>query len=150
MRNDFSRQKPGWSYCVSLGWVLLLLLGCGREPASAPPEAANQALAFYQALARSDWAAAYACLHPNCQRRWRFEQFRQLAQNYCRHLGFVPEDVHLRSWSEKGEEAVVHVVLRGQVAGRQRIYRDGLVLRRGPAGWGVLPPSSFGRFAFRP
>ena len=50
---------------ATLAAAVLLAAGCGRPPADGPPDtgAKDAARAFFDAVARQDWAAGYAALH---------------------------------------------------------------------------------------
>src|SRR5262245_33091389 len=123
-----------------------VLAGCS-SPAPGPADTgARQAVEqYYQALAARDWQRAYAALPPDSRARLRPEQFAALAQGYRAGLGFEPEAVHVRSCEERGEEATAHVVLTGHAGPARKQFKDAAALRRGPAGWGVVLPSRFGR-----
>jgi hypothetical protein len=98
-----------------------------------------------EALLRQDWGRAYAALDAPNRARCGAGQFARLADGYRRGLGFEPRAVHVRSCEERGAEAIAHVVFTGAAAGRQRYYKDAVVLRRGEAGWGVALPPRFGQ-----
>jgi hypothetical protein len=51
----------------------------------------------------------------------------------------------VRSCEEHGDEAVAHVVFAGKTASGTRSFKDGLTLRRGATGWGVVLPPGFGK-----
>jgi hypothetical protein len=130
-----------------VGLAALLAAGCGSAPTTAPAAtgAAEKVTAYYEALVRQDWNAAYACLYPESRRRWRPEQFAKLARAYRQGLGFEPEEVRLRSCQEQGDEAVAQVVLRGRAKGRERSFRDAILLRRQNQTWGIVLPRRFGQ-----
>ena len=129
-------------------WVALaaaLAAGCAGAPERPPGTGAKEAArGYYEALVRRDWAAAHAALHPDTRARCGREEFTRLARGYRRGLGFEPQGVRLRSCEERGGQAVAHVVLAGQAGGKQRSFRDALLLRKAGAGWGVILPPRFG------
>jgi hypothetical protein len=100
--------------------------------------------AYYEALLRQEWAAAHGELDEDSRRRVGPEAFAALARTWRTSLGFEPQTVHVRSCEEQADGATAHVVLLGHDEARQR-YKDAVTLRRGPAGWGVVLPPSFGR-----
>lgn len=128
-------------------WIILLavLPGCSRTPAPPAGTGAREKVhQFYEGLLRQDWEQAYDALHPESKKRLTPAQFTRLAQAYRRHLGFDPEELHIQSCDEKGEEAIAHVVLTGRDASRSRRYKDAVALRRSAEGWRVILPSTFG------
>jgi hypothetical protein len=130
-------------------WVRVLLLagvaGCGRSPGETAGTGAKEAAqGYYEALLRQDWAEAYGFLHADTRDRCSVEQFRRLADNYRRALGFEPQAVRLQTCDEKGSEAVARVAFTGQTKGRERRHRDAITLRRDGEKWGVILPAGFG------
>jgi hypothetical protein len=128
-------------------WLLLaaVVTGCGGHAAAPPCEAEGAVRQFFGGLVDQDWPTAYGALHPDGRKRLSVEQFTQLARQYRRGLGFEPTAAHVRSCEERGDEAVAHVSLTGQAAGRPRVHKDAVTLRRGPEGWGVVLPPRFGQ-----
>src|SRR5437660_5426427 len=115
------------------GWLLVMVAlapGCGS--ATTPPDTGARAAAqgFFDALIHQDWQRAYDALHPDSRAAFDFDRFTLLAKNYRGHLGFEPDDVHVRSCEEQGGEAIAHVVLtgHGEGAGRHQ-YKDAAALR---------------------
>jgi hypothetical protein len=134
----------GWA------WLLALLLtaavvGCSSQPDTRQSTGAEAAVRlYYEALIHKDWSRAYAMLHPESQKRYGSEQFGRLAQNYRKGLGFEPREVRIRACEEHGSEAVAHVMVVGQAAGKQRTYNDAITLGRSGSEWGVILPPHFG------
>jgi hypothetical protein len=120
----------------------ILLVGCGRTPEAPSVTGAEQVVReYYEALLRRDWPAAHALLLPESRRKCRPEAFAERGRRFFRKLGFEPKELRVRSCEEHGDEAVAQVVLTGSKGGKQHSARDGLRLRRGETGWGVvLPP----------
>ena len=60
---------------ILLLFLMPLTAGCGHEPE--PPDTGARATvqAFYQALLRQDWPAAYALVHPDSKIRCSEQQF---------------------------------------------------------------------------
>ncbi len=114
-------------------------VGCGGPSPPAGTGAREAAEAYYDALLRRDWSAAYDRLHPESRARWGLARFTKLAEQVRGNVGFEPERVRVRSCEERGDEAVAHVVWLGR--GR---YEDGVTLRRTDGGWGVVLPQNFG------
>ena len=129
------------------GWPLLAALaaGCGGQPAPPPCEAEGAVRQFFGGVVDQNWSAAYGALHADSRKRLSAEQFTQRAKQYRRGLGFEPSAAHVRSCEERGDEAVAHVTLTGQSAGRQRFHKDAITLRRSAEGWGVVLPPRFGQ-----
>ena len=131
-------------------WLLGALVTAGAcgctGPASAPAGtgAREAALAFFRGVVRRDWGAAHAALDAGSRARVSPERFATLAGAYRAGLRFEPSGVQLSSCAEQDERAVAHVVLTGRASAHQR-FKDTVILRRGPDGWGVVLPSHFGR-----
>jgi hypothetical protein len=129
-------------------WVCVVVLaagGCGR-PAERPADtgAKDAARSFAEAIARQDWATAYEGLHEDGRKRLGRDKFTRLARQYRRDLGFEPTRAQVRSYEEQGDEAKAHVVFSGRAKSGPRQFRDSVLLRRGPEGWGVVLPRRFG------
>jgi hypothetical protein len=138
------------SRCVVAVVLAVGLAGCGDGPeSSASTGAAEAARQFYEALIQQDWAAAYECLDGAGQARLDRKRFEQLARGHRRALGFNPQEVRVRSCEEHGDEAVIQVVLTGQPVQGARSAKDGVLLRRSTAGWGVVLPARFGQASGR-
>jgi hypothetical protein len=128
-------------------WGLVLTsVGCGSNP---PPPAgtgaAEAAERFFAALVARDWSIAYDGLDDATKAKWALDCFRTLATNFRTDWGFDPESVLVRSCDEHGNDATAHVVLSGRGKTGHKLWKDAVVLRRGPAGWRVIPPSTFGK-----
>jgi len=121
------------------------LAGCSQP--SQPPDTGARAAAqgFIEALRRRDWSDAYGRLHAESQTRYSQEQFQRRAEQYHRDLGFEPQTAHVVSCEEHAEEVLTHIVLIGRIRGRQRRYKDLVVLRPGEKGWGVVLLPHFGQ-----
>jgi hypothetical protein len=133
----------GWTW-VSVVFVVGVV-GCGERPARPSGTGAREvAQGYHEALLRQDWAGAYRLLHADSRARCGLEQFARLAENHRRAFGFEPESVRLRSCDEKGTEAVARVAFAGRVAGRQRLFKDAVALRRDGETWCVVLPPGFG------
>jgi hypothetical protein len=129
-------------------WLLIgsVLIGCSPRPEVPSGTGAREcAQNYYQALVHRDWSAAYAVLDTDSRKRWRQAQYSQLAQDYCRELGFEPQAVYVRACEERDTEATAHVVLTGRSGARDQRHKDALLLRRGNDGWRVVVPPNFGR-----
>src|SRR5437016_225764 len=128
--------------------LLLLMVGCwcgcGNTPA-AGTGAREAAQHFFEALAQSDWSAAYAQLHPASQKKLDPIGFQKRAQAYCQQLGFTLGEVQIRTCEEQGDRAIAHVTLHDAAGARQHGWRDSIALERTPTGWGVVLPAQFGR-----
>jgi hypothetical protein len=133
------------------GWVVLLAaglaLGCRGKPAgpARPRTGAEQcARAWFEALVRRDWPSAYDALDAQSRGRCSGEQFARRAAVHAGLLGFQPSRVQMVSCDERGDEAVAHARYRGGEGSAPKVRKDAVGLRRGPAGWGVVLPDSFG------
>ncbi len=107
--------------------------------------AEDKAREFFTALMKRDWVAAYQCLDQQSKAAHTERQFAQLAEAYCRSLGFEPDEVIVQSCDERGTEATAHVNLKGGSGTSARYHKDAVGLRHGPSGWCVLLPAKFGR-----
>ncbi len=87
------------------GWLTALVLaaGCARQPTAPVTTGAEEvARAYFEALAHKDWAAAYQVLDAESKSRCSAEAFSRLGENYRRHLGFEPAEVHVQGCEERG------------------------------------------------
>jgi hypothetical protein len=100
---------------------------------------------FYTAIVREDWPGAYALLAPEVQARLDANEFAALGKQCRAGLGFEPANVEVRSCDEQGSQATAYVVVTGNSASKKNYYRETATLRKGPAGWRVVPPEDFGR-----
>ena len=125
--------------------VLLALAaaGCGRQGPEVS-EARTAARAFYTAIVREDWPAAYALLAPGVQDRFGADDFAAVAKRHRAGFGFEPSGVEVRTCDERGEEASALVVVTGVAAAKKGHYRETVSLRKTPAGWRVVPAEGFG------
>jgi hypothetical protein len=123
----------------------LLAAGCAKKdrPAAADTGARAAVRVFYEALIARDWPRAYAALHPDERARSSEEQFAARAQAHSRRFGFAPTRLTVRSCEEAGDTAKAHVIIAGAGPGKHE-FRDALTLHKGPPGWGVVLPSTFG------
>ena len=122
------------------------VLGCSNTPPESPGTGAREAVAaFYEAIIREDWPAAYAAVHPDNRARCNLAEFTRRARQYRLNLGFPGEAVRVRASEENGNTAVAHLVIIGHSDGRERRYNEGVTMRRGDHGWYVVLPGSFGR-----
>jgi hypothetical protein len=130
--------------------IVAALTGCNEAPAPvAGTGAAEAAQDYYEALLRKDWPRAYALLDQASRNRIPAQPLG-LALRQLRPLDFEPTAVYVRACEENADGAIAHVVLTGQAAGRQRFYRDTLVLRRDSGGWRVVLSAKFGQMPRRP
>jgi len=138
------RTPPArWSWVVVVG---LAASGCGGHRGQpADTGAKDSARAFAEAIDRQDWETAYEGLHEESRRHLGRDEFARLARQYRHNFGFEPASVQVRSCEEQGDEAKAHVVFSGQARGGPRQFRDSVLLRRGPEGWGVVLPRRFGQ-----
>jgi len=128
------------------GAAVALAAGCAAAPTTKTDTGAEAAArAYCEALARQDWAAAYAALHLDSRARFDADEFARLARAHRGRMGFEPEGVVVQSCEEHDAEAVAHVVFTGKAGGKGRSFKDGVALRRGAAGWGVVLPPGFGK-----
>jgi hypothetical protein len=127
----------------------VLLAGCGgttpTTPSPADTGARDAVRAYCEATVRQDWRAAYAALHADSRSRFGAGEFARLAQAQRGRIGFEPEGVVVQSCEEHDAEAVAHVVFTGKAGSGGRSFKDGVSLRRGAAGWGVVLPPGFGK-----
>lgn len=128
-----------------VGVWILLLAGCSSTPSPPMDTGAREVVRGYcEALLQRDWQRAYAALHPDSRAWCSSERFARLAAKYRHDLGFEPEPVHVRFCQERATRAIAHIVWKGQKASRECAYKDAIVLRQTPQGWGVVLPHSFG------
>jgi hypothetical protein len=134
---------------IRLVWVCgvaFAAVGCGPVSSSPSGSGASEAAErYFSALVGRDWAAAYGCLDEAAKAKWPDDQFRTRAAAFRSDWGFEPEAVRVRSCDEHGDEAVAHVVLSGMGKDGHTQWKDAVALRRGPAGWLVIPPANFGK-----
>jgi hypothetical protein len=127
-------------------WAILIpAAGCGSAPA--PPAgtgAREKAQGYYEALLRRDWPGAYAALHADSRAQCSQAQFAHLAEHYLDELGPEPR-LQVRSCDEHGNQAIVHVAFAGQASGKQRVYKDGVILLRSEGEWKIVLSAKFGR-----
>jgi hypothetical protein len=132
------------------GGALLALLAAlaGCTPSPPPPTdtgAREAAVDFFDGLVRQDWGHASGALEADSRARCDAARFARLARAYRAGLGFEPTAAHVRACEEHGAEATAHVVLTGGGPSHARRFRESVVLRRGPSGWGVVLPARFGQ-----
>jgi hypothetical protein len=130
---------------TAAGVLTILLAGCSSAPPTAPDSGARAVVRdYFEAVVRKDWQAAYAALNAESRAQVSAGQFAQQADRYRRRLAFEPQEIVVRSCEERGTEALAHIVIKGQAAGRVRSYKDGVVLRQAGAGWRVVLAPRFG------
>ena len=128
---------------LGFAYVAVLICGCGRAAQSRPDTGARQCVQdFCQALIERDWLKAYASLTPRSQKLCSQREFRELAQNYLRDLGFDPDAVGIRLCEERGAQATGHIVLTGRSHGQSRRHKDALLMDRTDDAWGIVLPNS--------
>jgi len=98
----------------------------------------------FEALVHNDWPTAYQALDSESRPGSSAEGFADLAQGWRRRLGFELNSVRVTTCSERGDEAVAHVVIQGSLGGSPRFARDGVGLRRRERAWYVVLPEHFG------
>jgi hypothetical protein len=126
--------------------MAVVAAGCGPASSSPPGTgAAKAAERYFSALVGRDWPAVYACLDEAAKVKLSADQFQSKAAAFRSDWGFEPEAVQVRSCDEHGDEAVAHVVLSGKGKDGHKQWKDAVALRRGPAGWHVVPPANFGK-----
>jgi hypothetical protein len=136
-----SPRRP-WSWII----VLAALTGCSGPPATPAGTGAREAVRdYYDGLLRQNWQQAYAVLSADGKQPMSEKEFGRLAESYRAKLGFNPEEIRIQSCDEKGNEAFAHVVLIGQIASKQRRFKDAVVLRRSADGWRIVLPANFGK-----
>lgn len=122
---------------------LLTVTGCGSEPKDPPPTdtgARAAAVAFFEALGRKDWSAAYSVID---SKGLTPAEFSRRGATYSRKVGLDEVSVHIRACEERGDEATAHVVLTGKGHSRHS-YRETVFLRQQDGAWRVVLPTNFG------
>jgi hypothetical protein len=122
---------------------LLLAAGCGSRPTPTGTGAKEKAFAFFDAIRRNDWPAAFACVEPAGRVNQSADAFARLAERYRQSIGFEPEQVYVTACDEQAETAIAHITFVGHSAPRQR-HKDGITLRKTGDRWGVVLPANFG------
>ena len=131
--------------------ILLMLILCGfltacrGNPAPAGTGAREAVKKYFEALAGQDWDAAYALVHNDTQKQMDRAAFERNAQVYRQQLGFTLGKVFIRSCDEQGEKAVAQVNLSDANGSMKNRFHEGVILQRGPGGWGVVLPGNFGQ-----
>jgi hypothetical protein len=123
-----------------------LLAGCSPKPL--PPAgtgARETADAFFTAIVREDWPAAYLALHPDEQRRASEGTFADAAKRYRRRIGFEPASAIVRTCDERDDGAIAHMTFTAAQPNSSRQFKDSFALHRTATGWGVILPPGFGR-----
>jgi hypothetical protein len=128
-----------------MAMTVVLLAGCGSsEPTPAGSGARNAALTFFRAVVAKDWDAAYAVVDADSRGRVGQRRFAEQAAAYRAGLRFEPAGAAVTACDEHDDTAVAHVVLTGRAAAHQR-FKESVTVRKGPNGWGVALPATFGR-----
>lgn len=137
-------KRAGAVAIVLVAWAVA---GCGRKVAPAVPTTGARAAAraFFEAVAREDWPAAFALLTPEEQARLGPDGFAALGRKYRDGLGFPPDAVALRGCEEQGERATGRVVLGGKTGTGRRHVWEVVTLHKKAPGWGVVLAEGFGR-----
>lgn len=119
---------------------LVLAAGCGApKKAVVDTGARAAALAFCEAIIRSDWEAVRDLADPKTAPE--AGQLARLASQYRKSLGMEPEVARIRSCEEQEGRAIAHFTFTG---GRKQ-YRGGWELRLHEGKWVIVLPASFGR-----
>jgi hypothetical protein len=135
-------------------WACLLgaIVVAGGCTGSAPPPpqrvktgAEDAALSFFNAVIQREWDTAYQTLAAKSKKACSAERFQQRGKAYCDILGFEPSAVQVQACGEQGDRAIAHVSIKGTHGTSMRFYKDAVALERGPSGWEVVLPASFGR-----
>jgi hypothetical protein len=134
------------SRCLGLALIAVGLAGCGKPIPTPTTDTGSGAAAkaFFEALMREEWAAAYEALDPESRAACGKDQFATRAGAAMRQLGFVPTEVGV-AVSETGDHAAAVAVYRGIVGTSPRQVKDGTALRRVGDGWAVVLRKNFGR-----
>lgn len=132
---------------LTLAATLLLSAGCAKPPPPAPTGTGAREVCqqFLDALVRRDWAAAHAKLASDTLAAWPAARFGQRMEAYFQQMGFQPSAVELTACSEKGSEAMAHVVFTGRDGKTRRRFKETFALHRTDVGWGAALPTNFGR-----
>jgi hypothetical protein len=119
--------------------LCVFLIGCGEKAVSKSDSGAEAtARDYFESMIRSNWAEAYSALHPESKRTLSLGQFSNYAQMYRQKLGFEPQTLVIQSCTEREKDAVVHLVIKGTRQDRERIFKEGAVLKRTTDGWGIV------------
>jgi hypothetical protein len=125
--------------------LLLAIAGCGGGPATPPGTGAREAAAaFFEAIARQDWNAAFDKIHGDSRKGLTLIEFSTRAGNYRKALGFELEKVHVRLCEEQGDKANAHLVLSDANDSRTNSFREAMLLRKEHDEWRIVVPPSFG------
>jgi hypothetical protein len=125
--------------------VVAVPLGCRKPQAPAGTGAREAVKAYFDALAKDNWATAHAQLDDATQKRFDRAAFEPLAQTYCKNVGLPAAKMHIRSCDEQGDKAIAQInMMPGAVGGKHR-YREGIVLQKEAAGWRITLPDNFGQ-----
>jgi hypothetical protein len=127
--------------------LLALLFGGCHEPALAPAGTGAQetAEAFFQALIRKDWGAAYETLHPDSRRGLDVNRFAELARAHRQEWAFEPGSLAVRSCEEHDGVALAHVNIIAAAPDSHQHHRDAISLHRSKDSWRIILPPGFGR-----
>lgn len=130
---------------VAVALAVLATAGCGRNAAPTVAESRTTARAFYEAVVREDWPAAFAMVDAEAQARLGADGFAELGRRHCAGFGFSPVAVEVRSCDETGDQATAQVIVTGKSEAKRRRHRDVVALHKGPAGWRVVLKEGFGQ-----
>jgi len=122
-----------------------LFFGCGRVQNDPGTGAKECVQSFFQAIINEDWRTAYGDIAPGSPKAATLEQFAPLARGYRINLGFEPDELHIQSCQEHGQEAIAHLILTGRNVDQARRYKDAIKLRRSDDGWRIVLSRTFGQ-----
>jgi hypothetical protein len=124
---------------------LLLAAGCGANSEPRPSTGGREtAAAFFEAIARQDWDAAYDKIDAEARKKMTRADFVTRAKSYRKGLGFELEKVHVRLCEEQGDKANAHLTLSTANDSLKNSFREAVPLRREQDTWGVVLPANFG------
>jgi len=127
--------------------TLLGAAGCGSTRPTDPGDTGSKAavLAYFQGILRKDWQSVYAMLTPETQKKFSPQRFESQAKVTRLRIGFEPEDVHIRSCEENGNDATAHVILLTKNPTHKRRFVDGITAKRIEGQWRIVLPDNYGR-----
>lgn len=132
---------------IALATLVAPVAGCDRAVPPPPPTqntgADAVARAFFEALQREDWDAAYAALDADSRAKLDKKEFARRAEAAVSRLEFKPTSVAV-AVSETGNDAAALATFRGITGTDMKTFRDGAALRRTAGAWGVVLRANFG------